>query len=1028
MASREWAERTIQDRHPVTDPGYVDAHFNGGGFFFMNHLGAFTRGSAARRVFFMVLPVLALALVGGSSGHAASADAPPAATRDHGHGHWFRHVCAEPSAKFAWCGAQVVTSSNGVPLASSTPPASALTPAAFHTAYALPTTSASGTPTIAIVDAYDDPNIEADLAVFDSQFGLPPCTTANGCFRKVDQNGGTSYPSGTSWHLEIALDVEVAHAICQNCKILLVEASSASIAALGTAVNTAVALGANVVSNSYGAGEFSSETSYDAYYKHPGVAVTASSGDGGYGVEYPAASQYVTAVGGTTLSLNTDKTYKSESVWNGAGSGCSAFEPKPTWQTDTGCTKRTVADVSADADPNSGAAIYDSIGVASGQGWYQVGGTSLASPLVGAVYALTGSSSFNYGSDPYGQTAFLNDVTTGNNGTCSPTYLCTAGAGYDGPSGLGTPHGLGAFGGSSAPSPDFSLSVSPTSRTVTAGTAATYSVTVAPSNGFSGTVGFDTAGLPSGATPAWSGSTLTVTTSSTLAAGSYPFTITGTSGSLSHSTSATLVVQAAPDFSVGISPATQTVTAGNPATYTVSVTPSNGFSGSVTFAANGLPSGATPSFGGSTLTVTTTTAVAGGSYPFTVVGTSGTLSHSASATLVVQAAPPADFALSVPASSTVTAGGQTTFAVTITPSNGFSSSVSLSQTGLPAGATPGFSPNPATTASTLTVTTSASLAPGSYPFTITGTSGTLSHTASATLVVKAPATPDFALGVTPSSTTVTVGATATFTVSVTPSNGFSGSVTFGTSGLPVAATPGFSGSTLTVGTASVTPGSYPFTITGTSGSLVHSVAATLVVQAPPDFSLGISPGSQTVTPGGQAAYTVTVTPSNGFNGSVSFGTSGLPAGAAPTFSGSTLTVGTSGVTPGTYPFTVTGTSGSLVHTATATLVVQAVPAGPTLSVSPTSARHGTNVTVTWSGVASPSSTDWIGIFRAGSSNMSYLSYEYDSTCHAGQISSPRSSGSCSFKLPTQNGSYEFRLMANNGFTPIVTGVLVTVTN
>ena len=221
------------------------------------------------------------------------------------------------------------------------------------------------------------------------QFGLPPCTTANGCFRKVDQNGGTSYPAANSgWDLEIALDVEIAHAICQNCKILLVEASSASVAALGTAVNDAVALGANVVSNSYGAAEFSSETGYDTYYNHPGVAITASSGDGGYGVEFPAASQYVTAVGGTTLTLNADKTYRGETAWSGAGSGCSLYEPKPAWQTDTGCSRRTVADVSADADPNSGAAIYDSYGY-HGQGWFQVGGTSLAAPLVAAVYALS---------------------------------------------------------------------------------------------------------------------------------------------------------------------------------------------------------------------------------------------------------------------------------------------------------------------------------------------------------------------------------------------------------------------------------------------------------------------------------------------------------------------------------------------------------------------------------------------------------------------------------------------------------------
>jgi hypothetical protein len=653
---------------------------------------------------------------------------------------------------------------------------------------------------------------------------------------------------------------------------------------------------------------------------------------------------------------------------------------------------------------------------------------------VGAVYALSGSTSFNYGSAPYGQTALLNDVASGSNGSCSPSYLCTGGAGYDGPSGLGTPHGLGAFGGTSTPAPDFALSVAPGSRTVTAGASAGYSVTVTPSNGFSGTVAFGATGLPSGATPSFSGSNLTITTGSALAAGTYPFTITGTSGSLSHSASATLVVQAAPDFALGISPASQTVTAGGQTTYTVSVTGSNGFSSPVTFTAGGLPSEATPSFNGSTLTITTTVGVSAGTYPFNVVGTSGTLSHSVGATLVVQAAPPPDFVLSAPASSTATAGGQTTFAVTVTPSNGFSSTVSLSQTGLPTGATASFSPNPATTASTLTVSTDPLLTPGSYPFTIAGTGGGVSHSVSTTLVVAAPATPDFTLGVSPGTSTVSQGSPATYTVSVTPSNGFSGTVAFGTSGLPQAATPSFSGSTLSVGTSSVAPGTYPFTIAATSGSLAHSVAATLVVNAPPDFALDVSPASQTVTGGGQTTYTVTVTGSNGFAAAVSLTTSGLPDGAtaalnpaAPTTS-STLTITTTtSVAAGTYPFSVTGTSGSLVHSAAATLVVQTAPAGPTLIVSPTSARHGTNVTVTWSGVASPTSSDWIGIFRPGAAASSYLSYEYDSTCRSGRIGSATSSGSCSFKLPNLAGTYEFRLMANNSFTPIVSGVLVTAT-
>ena len=359
----------------------------------------------------------------------------------------YRAVCPAASLGAAHCDSLVVTDANGNPTASTTPPPGAYGPTQFHTGYGLPTTAPS-TQTIAIVDAYNDPNIENDLAVYDTQYGLPSCTTANGCFRKVDQNGGINYPrTNAGWSLEIALDVETAHQICQNCKILLVEASSNSLANLGAAVNRAAILGANVISNSYGGGEYSSETSdQSTYFNHPGVAITASSGDGGYGVEFPAASQYVTAVGGTTLRLTSGNAYASETAWSGSGSGCSAYIAKPSWQTDGGCSRRTVADVSADADPNTGAAVYDSVRYQGQAGWFQVGGTSLAAPLIGAVYALAGNaSSITYGSYPYSHTSSLHDVTSGTNGSCGGTYLCTAGTGYDGPTGLGSPNGTGGF-------------------------------------------------------------------------------------------------------------------------------------------------------------------------------------------------------------------------------------------------------------------------------------------------------------------------------------------------------------------------------------------------------------------------------------------------------------------------------------------------------------------------------------------------------------------------------------------------------
>lgn len=356
-----------------------------------------------------------------------------------------RPVCPGPAAAgTARCHSHVTTDRNGNPNASGSP--SGYGPAQFQTAYNLPSSSAGSGQTIAIVDAYDDPNIESDLGVYSAQFGLPSCTTANGCFKKVNQTGGSSYPSkNAGWALEISLDVEIAHALCPNCKILLVEATTNSFTNLLAAEDYARAH-ANVASNSWGGGESSGETSYDSHFSAIGEPTTFSSGDGGYGVEYPAASQYVTAVGGTTLNLNSNNTRKSETVWSGAGSGCSAYEPKPSWQKDTGCGRRTVADVAADADPNSGAAIYDTVRYQGRSGWFQVGGTSLASPIIASVYALAGNGSSTVdGSYPYSHTSSLFDVTSGSNGTCSPAYLCTGEVGYDGPTGNGTPVGVNAF-------------------------------------------------------------------------------------------------------------------------------------------------------------------------------------------------------------------------------------------------------------------------------------------------------------------------------------------------------------------------------------------------------------------------------------------------------------------------------------------------------------------------------------------------------------------------------------------------------
>jgi subtilase family serine protease len=315
-------------------------------------------------------------------------------------------------------------------------------PAEIHSAYRLPTAGFGRT--VAVVDAFDDPNAEGDLAVYRNQYGLPPCTTANGCFRKIDQNGGTRYPrSDAGWAGEISLDVDAVSAACPYCRILLVEANDNFLSNLFAAEDQAVAQGARFVSNSWGANELSGEGLFDrGFAGHPGVAFTFASGDQGYGRQiYPAASPYVTAVGGTSLVRARNPRGWAEGAWSGSGSGCSPYEPKLSFQRDLSCPRRTEADVSADADPMTGLAVYDSF---ESPGWRVFGGTSASAPLLAAMYALAGipGPASRPNSFPYARPWAFNDIVTGANGSCGGSYLCTAVVGYDGPTGIGTPNGV----------------------------------------------------------------------------------------------------------------------------------------------------------------------------------------------------------------------------------------------------------------------------------------------------------------------------------------------------------------------------------------------------------------------------------------------------------------------------------------------------------------------------------------------------------------------------------------------------------
>jgi subtilase family serine protease len=415
----------------------------------------------ARRLLLAAVATITLTMAGlTSTAQAAPAPAPEGAAASPRI--TTKHVCASPRAHRASCDAvkrtdaaaaantrrmaSAMAAAGGVkPAAAATP--SGYGPADIQSAYKLAGASSGGR-TVAIVDAYDDPTAASDLAVYRSTYGLPACGA--GCFTKINQTGGTSYPAtDAGWAEEISLDLDMVSATCPDCKILLVEANSSSLTDLGAAVNTAARrAGVKAISNSYGGGDLPDSSYGRPYYNHPGIAVTASSGDNGYGASFPADSQYVTAVGGTSLKKASNARGWTETAWSGAGSGCSRYNTAlpAASSSNTGCSRRAEADVSAVADPATGVAVYDTT-VPSGDtaGWLVFGGTSASSPIIASVYALSGNTAGYANAIPYGNKAALFDVTSGSNGNCSTRQLCTARTGWDGPTGLGTPNGTGAF-------------------------------------------------------------------------------------------------------------------------------------------------------------------------------------------------------------------------------------------------------------------------------------------------------------------------------------------------------------------------------------------------------------------------------------------------------------------------------------------------------------------------------------------------------------------------------------------------------
>ncbi len=345
-----------------------------------------------------------------------------------------------------------------------------LTPNDISSLYAYPKPQWQGTmgmgQTVAIVVAHDYASAESDLAVYRKYYGLPPCSSAGGCLTKVGaaatgQSGqtgtGTSVsanpttPNAIGWAAETDVDTEMVSAVCPNCRITIAEAATDSMSDLTKAVATAIASGATIVNTSFGAPESAADLAFAPTYNSPNVKIVSAAGDWGYGVYFPAADTNVIAVGGTSIQVLGSLV--SETVWSRTGSGCSQYFAKPSWQKDPGpawltCKNRTVADVAAIADPNTGVAMYDSsLFGAAGGGWTIVGGTSVSAPIVSGMYALSGQVGPGLGAQILYALHFLSflSITSGSNGTCYPTYLCTGGIGYNGPTGNGVPQGLSGF-------------------------------------------------------------------------------------------------------------------------------------------------------------------------------------------------------------------------------------------------------------------------------------------------------------------------------------------------------------------------------------------------------------------------------------------------------------------------------------------------------------------------------------------------------------------------------------------------------
>jgi subtilase family serine protease len=692
-------------------------------------------------------------------------------------------------------------------------------------------------------------------------------------------------------------------------------------------------------------------------YIAQGQSLFQASGDSGAyqgPIMPPSDDPNVTVVGGTSLTTaGAGGAWQSETTWSGSGGGVSTTWPIPSYQQAAMMTAahgsasmRNIPDVALTAD------VQIFLICNNGQ-WIEVGGTSAAAPLWAGFLALANQQAATnkkprigflnptiYGLGASSLTIDLHDIITGNNGGYSAL------PGYDLATGWGSPAGqplINALTGS-ANAPAFGLSSSAATLSIAPGASGTSTITVGAQQGFASAVNLTVSGLPTGVTASFSPvsatttSTLTLIAGSSAAAGTATLTITGTSGTLTSTAKLALTITGPPSFTLTATPANLSIAQGTSATSTIAIGAQNGFNGSVTFAASGLPSGVTASFSAasstasSTLTLKTSSSAAPGASTVTVTGTSGALNSKITIALTIST--PANFTLSAtPAAVSVSQGASGTSTIGIAPLNGFSGTVALAASGLPAGVTANFGVVSAGH-STLTFTAASSAAAGVSTVTISGTSGTAVSKTTIALTIVAP--PSFTISASPASVSVSPGASVASSIAITALNGFNGTVALATSGLPT-------GVTATFGPASAAPRSVTFaaagtvaagvstvTITGTCGTLTSKATIALTISAPPTFTLSAAPSTLSIAQGALGTSTLTLNPQNGFASTVTLTLAGLPTGVTGSFSAGTsptnciFTLATTGsAVAGPSTVTITGKSGSLTQTVTISLTVTA---------------------------------------------------------------------------------------------------------